>query len=245
VLADPSIGPGLGVQRGRGPGEAAAPGWPTREAVRHWEHAAAAADARAADRTGALLELADARRRGPGPGRGGLPPCRRWPGGQTLIPADPARIGPVRAGPRRHWPGPRSACTPSTRTWWPPDQVVALLSGRSTRSDRDPDGEPLRLHVMASLSRALAWHGLDLPRARTLAAEAGRPRAGGDPTTMAACCWAQHHAVWAPAPRPNGCGSPPSGGSGRARPPMTRSCSRPGCWRRPIASKAGRPRVPR
>ena len=33
------------------------------EAVRHWEHAVAAADARPADRTGALLELADARRR--------------------------------------------------------------------------------------------------------------------------------------------------------------------------------------
>src|SRR4029077_6145197 len=33
------------------------------EAVRHWEHAAAAAGARPADPTGALLELADARRR--------------------------------------------------------------------------------------------------------------------------------------------------------------------------------------
>ena len=35
-----------------------------------------------------------------------------------------------------------------------------------------PGGEPLRLDVVASLARALAWHGLDLPRARALAAQA-------------------------------------------------------------------------
>ena len=52
---------------------------------------------------------------------------------------------------------------------------------------------------MASLARALAWHGLDLPRAGTLAAEAvAAARAGGDPVTLAACLLAQHHAVWAP-----------------------------------------------
>ena len=56
---------------------------------------------------------------------------------------------------------------------------------------------------MASLSRALAWHGLDLPRARTLAAQAvAAARAGGDPATLAACLLAQHHAVWAPGTAP-------------------------------------------
>src|SRR6185369_5826053 len=68
-----------------------------------------------------------------------------------------------------------------TRTWWPPDQVVALLSEALDAFGSKSGGEPLRLHVMASLSRALAWHGLDLPRARTLAAEAvAAARAGGD-----------------------------------------------------------------
>jgi tetratricopeptide (TPR) repeat protein len=86
-----------------------------------------------------------------------------------------------------------------TRTWWPPDQVVALLSEALGAFGSESGGEPLRLHVMASLSRALAWHGLDLPRARTLAAEAvAAARAGGDPTTLAACLLAQHHAVWGP-----------------------------------------------
>ncbi|HXJ28258.1 MAG TPA: hypothetical protein VNH17_21250, partial [Streptosporangiaceae bacterium] len=157
------------------------------EAVRHWEHAAAAADARPADRTGALLELADARRRA-GQGQAA---------GQAYLRAaelarnaqDPAAL--ARAALGLHAIG--------TRTWWPPDQVVALLSEALDAFGSGSGGEPLRLHVMASLSRALAWHGLDLPRARTLAAEAvAAARAGGDPTTLAACLLAQHHAVWAP-----------------------------------------------
>jgi len=80
---------------------------------------------------------------------------------------------------------------------------VALLSEALDAFGPGSGGEPLRLHVMASLSRALAWHGLDLPRARTLAAEAvSAARAAGDPTTLAACLLAQHHAVWAPGTAP-------------------------------------------
>jgi hypothetical protein len=85
-----------------------------------------------------------------------------------------------------------------TRTWWPPDQVVALLSEALDAFGPGSDGKPLRLHVMASLSRALAWHGLDPPRARALAAQAvAAARAAGDPVTLAGCLLAQHHAIWA------------------------------------------------
>ena len=161
------------------------------EAVRHWEHAAAAADARPADRTGALLELADARRRagqGQAAGQAYLRVAELARSAQ-----DPAAL--ARAALGLHAIG--------TRTWWPPDQVVALLSEALDAFGSESGGEPLRLHVMASLSRALAWHGLDLPRARTLAAEAvAAARAGGDPTTLAACLLAQHHAVWAPGTAP-------------------------------------------
>ena len=161
------------------------------EAVRHWEHAAAAADARAADRTGALLELADARRRA-GQGQAAGQAYLRA-AGLARNAQDPAAL--ARAALGLHAIG--------TRTWWPPDQVVALLCEALDAFGSKSGTEPLRLHVMASLSRALAWHGLDLPRARTLAAEAvAAARAGGDPTTLAACLLAQHHAVWAPGTAP-------------------------------------------
>jgi sirohydrochlorin ferrochelatase len=52
---------------------------------------------------------------------------------------------------------------------------------------------------MGSLARVLAWHGLDLPRARALAAEAvTQARAAGDVPVLAACLLAQHNALWAP-----------------------------------------------
>ena len=161
------------------------------EAVRHWEHAAAAADARPEDRTGALLELADARRRA-GQGQAAGQAYLRA-AGLARNARDPAAL--ARAALGLHAIG--------TRTWWPPDQVVALLSEALDAFGSGSGGEPLRLHVMASLSRALAWHGLDLPRARTLAAQAvAAARADGDPTTLAACLLAQHHAVWAPGTAP-------------------------------------------
>jgi hypothetical protein len=155
------------------------------EAVRHWEHAVAAADARPADRTGALLELADARRRA-GQGQAA---------GQAYLRAaelarsahDPAAL--ARAALGLHAIG--------TRTWWPPAEVIALLSEAFDTLGPGEVDDPLRLRVMASLARALAWHGLDLPRARTLAAQAvAAARAGGHPPTLASCLLAQHHAIW-------------------------------------------------
>ena len=178
------------------------------EAVRHWEHAAAAADARAADRTGALLELADARRRagqGQAAGQAYLRAAALARGDETLIPPRPPREDMARNAqdPAALARAALGLHAIGTRTWWPPDQVVALLCEALDAFGSESGGEPLRLHVMASLSRALAWHGLDLPRARTLAAEAvAAARAGGDPTTLAACLLAQHHAVWAPGTAP-------------------------------------------
>jgi len=155
------------------------------EAVRHWEHAVAAADARPADRTGALLELADARRRA-GQGTAAAEAYLRA-AGLARNKQDTAAL--ARAALGLHAIG--------TRTWWPPDQVVALLSEALGAFGPGSGGQPLRLHVMASLSRALAWHGLDPPRARALAAQAvAAARAVGDPATLASCLLAQHHAIW-------------------------------------------------
>ena len=53
-----------------------------------------------------------------------------------------------------------------SRIWWPADQLVTVLSEALDALTEDPGATPLRLRVMASLARVLAWHGLDLPRAR-------------------------------------------------------------------------------
>ena len=162
------------------------------EAVRHWEHAVAATDARPADRTGALLELADARRRA-GQGEAAGQAYLRA-AGLARTGKDPAAL--ARAALGLHAIG--------TRTWWPPDQVVALLSEALDAFGPGSGDEPLRLHVMASLSRALAWHGLDPPRARALAAQAvAAARAAGDPATLASCLLAEHHAIWAAGTAPD------------------------------------------
>jgi hypothetical protein len=77
--------------------------------------------------------------------------------------------------------------------------VVALLAEALDAPGLQATDSALRLRVMASLARALAWHGLDLPRSRALAAQAvAAARDGGDPLTLAACLLAQHHAIWAP-----------------------------------------------
>src|SRR5205823_6529811 len=113
--------------------------------------------------TGALLELAEARRRA---GQG-------QPAGQAYLRAavlargdDPLR--PPREGLARAAPDPAGLARAAlglhaigTRTWWPPDQVVALLSEALDALGSGSAGDPLRLRVMASLARALAWHGLD------------------------------------------------------------------------------------
>ena len=86
-----------------------------------------------------------------------------------------------------------------SRIWWPAGQLVTVLSEALDALTEDPGATPLRLRVMASLARVLAWHGLDLPRARALAAEAvTQARAAGDVPVLAACLLAQHNALWAP-----------------------------------------------
>ena len=89
------------------------------------------------------------------------------------------------------------------RIWWPPDQLVAVLSEAleavTTGGAGDRDAAVLRLRLAASLARVLAWHGIDLPRARALAAEAvTQARVIGDLPVLAACLMAQHNAIWAP-----------------------------------------------
>ncbi|HEY7361837.1 MAG TPA: hypothetical protein VH642_13555, partial [Streptosporangiaceae bacterium] len=77
--------------------------------------------------------------------------------------------------------------------------LVAVLSEALDALPDAPGTILLRLRVMAALARVLAWHGIDLPRARALAAEAvTRARAAGDVPVLAACLLAQHNALWAP-----------------------------------------------
>jgi len=157
------------------------------EAVRHWEHAVAASGKAPADRIEAWLELAEARRRA---GQG------ETAGQAYLRVAELARAAPDPRGLARAALGLHAI---GTRLWWPPAEVIALLSEALGTLGPGGNDDPLRLRVMAGLARALAWHGLDLPRARRLAEEAvAAARAGGDPPTLAACLLAQHHAVWAP-----------------------------------------------
>jgi tetratricopeptide (TPR) repeat protein len=173
------------------------------EAVRHWEHAVAAgphpASPEPPSQVEALLELADARRRAGQGQDAGQAYLRAAELARGDDPPRPPREGMSRSGLNPHGLA-RAALglhALGTRAWWPPDQVVALLSEALGALGPGPGGGPLRLRVMASLARALAWHGLDLPRARVLAAEAvAAARADGDPLTAASCLLAQHHAIW-------------------------------------------------
>ena len=157
------------------------------EASRHWERALAAAGENPGTRTATLLELAHARwRMGAG----------QVAGETYLTAAGLARrerdaVGLARAALGLHEIG--------SRIWWPADQLITVLSEALDALPEDPGATPLRLRVMAALARVLAWHGLDLPRARSLAAEAvARARAAGDVPVLAACLLAQHNALWAP-----------------------------------------------
>jgi len=161
------------------------------EAAHHWERALAAAGDTPPARTETLLELAQARWRiGAGEAAG-----------ETYLAAAglARREGDVRglahAALGLH--------TLGRRIWWPPDQLVAVLSEAleavTTAGAGDRDAAVLRLRLAASLARVLAWHGIDLPRARALAAEAvTQARVMGDLPALAACLMAQHNAIWAP-----------------------------------------------
>src|SRR5215468_10044287 len=157
------------------------------EAARHWERALAAAGVDPGTRTGTLLALAQARwRMGAGQAAG-----ETYLTAAGLARREGDAVGLARAALGLHEVG--------SRIWWPAGQLVTVLSEALDALGEAPGATPLRLRVMASLARVLAWHGLDLPRARALAAEAvGQARAAGDVPVLAACLLAQHNALWAP-----------------------------------------------
>ena len=161
------------------------------EAARHWERALAAADESPQIRTETLLELAQARRRmGAGQAAG-----ETYLAAAALARRERDARGLARAALGLHAIG--------SRIWWPPDKLVAVLSEAldaiTATGAGQGDATVLRLRLMASLARVLAWHGLDLPRARTLAAGAVTgARTAGDVPALAACLLAQHNAIWAP-----------------------------------------------
>ena len=157
------------------------------EAARHWERALAAAGEDPGTRTGTLLALAQARwRMGAGQAAG-----ETYLAAAGLARRERDAVGLARAALGLHEIG--------SRIWWPAGQLVTVLSEALDALTEDPGATPLRLRVMAGLARVLAWHGLDLPRARALAAEAvTQARAAGDVPVLAACLLAQHNALWAP-----------------------------------------------
>jgi hypothetical protein len=161
------------------------------EAARHWERALAAAGESPEVRTETLLELAQARwRMGAGQAAG-----------ETYLAA--AGLARRERDARRLARAALGLHAIGRRIWWPPDQLVAVLSEAldaiTAAGAGEDDATLLRLRLMAGLARVLAWHGLDLPRARALAAQAvDQARAAGDVPALAACLMAQHNAVWAP-----------------------------------------------
>jgi AAA ATPase domain len=164
------------------------------EAARHWERALAAVGQSPAARTGTLLALAQARwRMGAGQAAG-----EAYLAAAGLARRERDAVGLARAALGLHEIG--------SRIWWPAGQLVTVLSEALDALPRAPGARSeargaaqLRPRVMAALARVLAWHGLDLPRARALAAEAvSQARAAGDVAVLAACLLAQHNALWAP-----------------------------------------------
>jgi hypothetical protein len=160
------------------------------EAARAWARALEVLDGSArADpwrRSELLLELAAARRRA-----GDLPGSRR----ACLQAAELARAaGDARklalAALGLHAVGTRS---------WPTvahELVPVLEEAAAGLDDRDP---PLRARVLAALARELAWNGLDVERAASLAAEAAATaERTGDRTILAAALLARHNAGWVP-----------------------------------------------
>ncbi len=156
------------------------------EASRHWEGALAATRGR--DRAEVFLALGQARwRAGLGQASG-----QAWREAAALAreAGDGRRLARAALGLARL----------GGRAEWPPAEVAALLA-EALEALPAGAGEPaqLRLQVMAALGRTLAWHGLDLPRARELAAQAVQAAAAaGDRAALAACLLAQHSAIWAP-----------------------------------------------
>ncbi len=156
------------------------------EAVNHWEGAlAAVAGAGSALRIETLIELGEARRRvGDGQAAGDA-----YLRAAELARREQDASGLAGAALGFHAIG--------SRMWWPPGQTVSLLS--EALDVLGAGDELMRLRVMASLARVLAWHRLDVPQAQALAEHAvAAARASGDLPTLIACLLAEHTALLVP-----------------------------------------------
>ncbi|HEV8222578.1 MAG TPA: AAA family ATPase [Streptosporangiaceae bacterium] len=163
------------------------------EAVRHWEGALTAVSAAppGPDLTGTLLDLAEARGRA----------------GNLTAAGEAFRRAAGLARRQQDVPALARAAlglqTIGTRAWWPPDEIIALLTEALATLPHDQgtagDRRALRARVMAALARVLAWHQVDLPRAADLADGAvAAAREAADPRLVASCLIAQHNAHWQP-----------------------------------------------
>ena len=197
------------------------------EAVHHWEGALAAAAGQGA---GLRVETLSSWRR-----RGGEQATRRRLPRRTCV--RPSWRGASR--PRRGWPVPRSACTRSgAACGGRPARLSPLSEALDTLGNGD---ELLRLRVMASLARVLAWHRLDVARAQELAEQAvAAARASGDGPALPPACSPSTTRCSRRAPRWHGTCSPPNWPNWPRAPATARRCSRPGTRSRPVT----RPEAP-
>jgi hypothetical protein len=161
------------------------------EAALHWRRVLrildAAPEAGGGDRIGTLLALGDADRRG-----GDMPAARE----DYLRAADLARREGDAAGLAGAALGMHAV---GTRMLQPDDELRGLLEEALAALGDRAEQAGLRPRVRASLARALAWSGRDLPRARELAERAvAEAEAGADRATQASCLLALHNAIWGP-----------------------------------------------
>jgi tetratricopeptide (TPR) repeat protein len=163
------------------------------EAARHWEAALTAVSAAPPGPvlTSTLLDLAEARGRAGNLTAAGE--AFRRAAGLARGQHDAAALARAALGLQAI----------GTRAWWPPDEIITLLTEALTALPDSPEaagrGGALRARVMAGLARVLAWHQIDLPRAAGLADGAvAAARAAGDARLVAGCLIAQHNAHWQP-----------------------------------------------
>jgi hypothetical protein len=179
-------------------------------AVHHWEGALTAATGQAAQsvpgaqgaavRIETLIELGEARRRagdGQAAGDAYLRAADLARRDQAVQPVASQQLAAQQLAARGLAHAALGLHAIGSRMWWPPDQIVTLLSeALDALGDAD---ELLSLRVQASLARVLAWHRLDVPRAQALAEQAvAAARAAGDQPALIACLLAQHTAIVAP-----------------------------------------------
>ena len=157
------------------------------DAVRHWATAVAAARGPARHRL--LLELAAARRRA-GDGEGARRDAVR-----AVAAARAAGDADLLAGAALELQA------LGTRTWWPAEEIVAILEEALAALGPQPSGDALlvRARLLGALGRTLVWTGADPARGRDLArAAVDAARCSGDPAAVAEALLARHNAGWAP-----------------------------------------------